>query len=66
MRIVSDTSEEKVLRGVPERTKMYLLFSTYTVDWAPKLFRVFEPLRLVYPLHVIDDGADMRPESYFQ
>lgn len=66
LRIIKNTNEENVMQGVTNSTKRKLLFSKYTVDWAPKMFRVFEPLRVVYPLNVIDDGMDMRPESYFE
>lgn len=29
----------------------------YSVEWAPLLCRIFEPLRIVYPFHVIDDDS---------
>lgn len=29
----------------------------YSVEWAPLLCRIFEPLRVVYPFHVIDDDS---------
>ena len=27
------------------------------VEWAPRVLRIFEPLRLTYPLHVADDSS---------
>ena len=56
---IGDTREDDGWRteGVLGAGKMKMKIAKYTVDWAPKVMRVFEPLRIVYPLHVIDDSA---------
>ena len=46
---------EVLNKGITPTGKRRLKVLKYAVDWSPRSFRVFEPIRVVYPLHVVDD-----------
>jgi hypothetical protein len=52
--------------GMSPAGKRKLTLAKYTVDWAPAAFRIFEPLRIVYPIHVIDDHSVDNYAGYVQ
>lgn len=49
--------KKKIDMDVTPAGRRKLLNAKWAVDWSPRTFRVFEPLRIVYPLHVMDDGG---------
>ena len=50
-------ADEVLNVGMTSAGKLKLKILKFSVDWSPTSFRIFEAIRVTYPLHIADDNS---------